>query len=150
MLSFWPFIVVLVLLLMAILWYQTIKNIRRNKTQSASRRRNPGQSIVFLGFVTVFVIVLIAAPYYFDNMSSKNDSVILEENRVELLLQVEGMDCTGCEGLINRKVAELEGIESVAASHTLHQVAVVYDKSKVSLEMIAQTIEKSGYTVILQ
>ena len=147
--AFWPFIVALVLLLLVVLWYQTIKNIQRKRGRSAVKQRPGLQSTVFLGLVTVFVLVLLAAPWYLQTFTEKQ-SETAEEDRIEMALTVHGMDCSGCEGLVNRRVGNLDGIESVAASHEREEVVVVYDKNKVSLALIAQIIEESGYTVILE
>ncbi|MFN3555869.1 MAG: heavy-metal-associated domain-containing protein [Bacteroidales bacterium] len=150
--SMWPFIVVLVLLLLTVMWYQAIKNHKRRKGQTTSvREKHNPQSFVFVGIVTVFAVILMAAPWYiqsFDTGQSQKD--ISEGNRTELVLTVHGMDCGGCESLVQRRVGALDGVESVAASHTREEVYVVYDKSKLSEGLIAQTIEESGYTVVMQ
>lgn len=151
--AFWPFIVALVLLLLAILWYQTIKGIQRRKAQTGSRPKSGAQNTVFLGIVTVFVLILLAAPWYletFEDNQAADTEIISAEDRVEMVLTVQGMDCGGCESLIVKRVGDLDGIEHVAASHVREEVVVSYDKSKVSLTLIAQTIEDSGYTVVLE
>ncbi len=150
--AFWPFIIVLVLLLLAILWYQTIKNMRRNKSHVGRSQRQGMHSTVFLGIVTVLIVILMAAPYVIESFDNTAEEITITnpDNQVEMILTVHGMDCTGCEGLINRNVSTLEGVESVAASHTQQEVVVVYDKSKVSVDLIAQAIEDSGYTVVLE
>ncbi len=151
--AFWPFIVALVLLLLAILWYQTIKSIQRRKTQKGTRQRTGSQNTVFLGIVTVLVLVLLAAPWYletFDKKEAAETEIISAEDRVEVILTVHGMDCSGCEGLVNRRVGNLEGVESVVSSHMREEVVVVYDQQKTNLGLIAQTIEDSGYTVVLE
>ncbi len=148
--SFWPFIIVFSLLLLAVLWFQTIKNLRNKKTQAAKRTRQTGMPVLILAVATVFVILLAFTPYlismYTDNI--EKELVISEENRVESTLTVHGMTCTGCESLINRKVGEIKGVESVVSSHTAEEVTIVYDKSRVTPEMITQAIENSGYKVI--
>jgi copper chaperone CopZ len=151
--SFWPFIVVLVLLLLGILWYQTLKTVRTNRTKGTNRQRHGVQTTFFLGVVTVMVLILMAAPYYLKNYGDdvfSNDTEVSAENRVEMVLTVYGMDCGGCEALVHRRVEALSGIESVSASHVNEQVMVIYDKSKVSVELIAQAIESAGYTVVLE
>lgn len=151
--AFWPFIVALVLLLLVILWYQNIKNMQRSKKRGVGRPRQGTQSLVFLGIVTVFVLVLLAAPYYLEGLDD-NDKAIIEqinpEQRVELVLTVHGMTCGGCEALIQKKVGELEGVESVSASHQSEEVLVVYNKDKLNESVIANTIENAGYTVVYQ
>ncbi len=149
--AFWPFIVALVLLLLAILWYQNIKNFRRGSKTSVARRRPGVNSIVFMGIVTVFAIVLLSAPYYFESFTKlqvPESTELPEEHRVETTLSVHGMDCSGCEGLVQRRVGSLEGVETVIASHVTEEVFIVYDRSKLSLEEISHIIEDSGYTVV--
>ena len=148
--AFWPFIIALVLLLLVILWYQSIKNLHRRRKQGSTRPRQGSQSLVFMGLVTVFVIVLLAAPYYLESLDATADTEQTQpEDYTELLLTVHGMDCGGCEALVQRRVGALEGIESVLASHEREEVFVTYDKSRVSPEVIAKTIEDSGYTVAI-
>jgi copper chaperone CopZ len=151
--AFWPFIVALVLLLLVILWYQNIKNMQRSKKRGIGRTRQGTQSLVFLGIVTVFVVVLLAAPYYLESLDDNGKATIEQidpEQRVELVLTVHGMTCAGCEALIQRKVGELDGIELVTASNLQQEVFVVYDNQKLSESVIAETIEKAGYTVVYE
>ncbi|MFN2395441.1 MAG: heavy-metal-associated domain-containing protein [Bacteroidales bacterium] len=151
MITFWPFIVALVLLLLVILWYQNIKNIRRRRKQGYSRPRQGNQSIVFLGVVTVLVLILLAAPYYLEGLNEQEHTEqMAPEQRTELLLTVHGMTCGGCETLIQKKVGELEGVESVSASHQSEEVFIVYNKDKLNEPDIANTIENAGYTVVYQ
>ncbi|TVQ11981.1 MAG: copper chaperone [Bacteroidetes bacterium] len=150
--AFWPFIVALVLLLLAILWYQAIKGMQRRKSQAGTRQKSGTQNTVFLGIVTVFVLILLAAPWYlgtFEDKQAAETEIISAEDRVEMVLTVHGMDCGGCESLVNRRVGSLEGVESVSSSHMREEVVVVYNQKKVTLGLITQTIEDSGYTVIL-
>lgn len=149
-LTLWPFIVVLVLLLLVIMWYQTLK-MRQRRRKQASRRPAGTNSLVFLGLVSAFVLVILASPYYLKRLPFASETETLApEDRIELVLTVHGMDCGGCEALIQKSVGALVGIETVEASHVQEEVRVVYDKQKTSLEEIAQTIEKAGYTVVLE
>lgn len=148
--TFWPYIIVLAVILLAILWYQALRASKRNNSHPSRKHRFGSQSKVWLGILTVLVLFLIASPYFIQQIGTEEQEVVSEDDRVEMILTVHGMDCTGCESTVNRKVGELPGVESVAASHTLQEVKVVYDKSRVSLQQIAQAIETSGYTVVLQ
>lgn len=127
--------------------------MQRSKKRGVGRPRQGTQSLVFLGIVTVFVLVLLAAPYYLEGLDD-NDKAKIEqinpEQRVELVLTVHGMTCGGCEALIQKKVGELEGVESVSASHQSEEVLVVYNKDKLNESVIANTIENAGYTVVYQ
>jgi len=151
--AFWPFIIALVLLLLVILWYQNIKNMQRSKKRGVGRPRQGTQSLVFLGIVTVFVVIMLAAPYYLESLddNEKNATEQIDpQNRTELVLTVHGMTCGGCEALIQRKVGELDGIESVNANNLQEEVFVVYDKSKLTESVISETIEKAGYSVVYE
>jgi copper chaperone CopZ len=65
----------------------------------------------------------------------------------ELNLQVEGMDCGGCEDSIKKAVSRIEGVESVSASHSSGKVQVVF--SGASDEAGVRTaIEDAGYEVV--
>lgn len=124
--------------------------MRKRKEQSNRRSRQPGMPVIVLGVATVFVILLAFTPHlintYMDNV--EEELVISEENRVESTISVQGMTCTGCENLINTKVGEIKGVESVISSHTAEKVTIVYDKSRVTPDMINQAIEGSGYKVV--
>lgn len=151
--AFWPFIIALVLLLLVILWYQNIKNMQRSKKRGVGRPRQGTQSLVFLGIVTVFVVIMLAAPYYLESLddNEKNATEQIDpQNRTELVLTVHGMTCGGCEALIQRKVGELDGIENVTAYNLQEEVYIVYNKSKLTESVIAETIEKAGYSVVYE
>lgn len=149
--TFWPFIIVLVLLLLAFLWYQNIKTMRKGR--ETGRRRPSGLNpVVFLGIVTVFVVILLAIPLYLNTLEEKMGKEtqaieIAPENRIETVFLVEGMTCTGCENAIERSVSGLGGVELVEADHVAMQTRVVYDKSMLTEELIKGTIADAGYTV---
>lgn len=63
------------------------------------------------------------------------------------LLDVTGMDCTGCEESITKALKRLRGVASCTASHTDAQVEVIFDSGMVGLEQISQAIADAGYEV---
>ncbi len=152
-LTFWPFIIVLVLLLLTILWYQNIRTMRRGRQDPGHRRRTGVNPIVFLGIVTIFALVLLALPWYIQTTHERIEEervvtpVIAPEDRVEKTFHVEGMTCTGCESLIERRVKELPGIESVEANHEEMVALVTFDKTLTSQDEITMAIEDAGYKV---
>ena len=150
-LSFWPFVIELVLLLLAVLWYQSIKAMRRRREsgRKAAAGLNP---ITTLGFVTVFLVILLALPWLLGRMedkapAAKETTEIAPENRVETVFLIEGMTCTGCENAITNRVEELEGVQAVSADWQAAQTQVVYDKSKVTEDLIVGAIMAAWYTV---
>jgi copper chaperone len=67
----------------------------------------------------------------------------------QVILQVTGMTCGGCENAVTRAVSRLEGVSNVSASHAQNQVTVQYDAAKVNRAKIADAISKAGYQVSL-
>lgn len=154
-LSFWPFIIVLVLLLLTVLWYQYIQTRKRARKSPDKRHAPRPNQALFLGIVTIFALIMLAMPWLLDSYESKveqqqTEQVIDPANRVEVTLEVEGMTCTGCEGLIQRRVAELPGVESVRADHMMHEATIVFDKSLTDTQALAKTIEEAGYKVVAE
>ena len=64
-----------------------------------------------------------------------------------IVLQVDGMKCGGCESSVQSALKAIEGVASVKADHIRKQVAVELDPSKVSVEKIKETIIGQGYSV---
>ena len=65
---------------------------------------------------------------------------------MKLTIKVEGMHCTGCEGLVKETVSELEGVSSVKADHKKGTVEVKYEAAKTTVEEIKKKIVEAGYT----
>ncbi len=63
------------------------------------------------------------------------------------IISVTGMQCSGCETIIEDALTNREGIESVKASYANANVEVCFDVTKLELTEIHETIEECGYTV---
>lgn len=64
----------------------------------------------------------------------------------ELLLNVEGMHCGGCEKRIQNAVSDIDGVENVEASFEAGTVKVTLNKV-VDEKAIKETIEDIGFEV---
>ena len=64
-------------------------------------------------------------------------------------ISVTGMQCSGCEAIIEEALAKCEGLESVKASYVKANVEVCFDANKVEITQIHKIIEDSGYKVEL-
>ncbi len=64
----------------------------------------------------------------------------------ELLLNVEGMHCGGCENRIQNAVSDIDGVESVEAKHDAGTVKVTLNKD-IDEKVIAEAIEDIGFEV---
>jgi copper ion binding protein len=73
--------------------------------------------------------------------------VAKEGEMTELNLQVEGMDCGGCEDSIRKAVSQIEGVKSVSANHSSGKVQVVF-AGDVDETGVRSAIEDAGYEVV--
>lgn len=64
-----------------------------------------------------------------------------------ITLSVEGMSCQHCVMAITNGVTQLDGVEEVKVNLEEASVFVSYNKNKIVLETIKETIEDLGYTV---
>lgn len=65
---------------------------------------------------------------------------------MELLFNVEGMMCAGCENRVKTALSEIDGVVEVVANHENGTVLVKMSK-EVSKENIAEIIENLGFDV---
>ncbi|MEN8204299.1 MAG: cation transporter [Bacteroidota bacterium] len=66
---------------------------------------------------------------------------------VEVVLNVDGMTCDGCENAVNAGVESLDGIDMVESSHEEGWTKVKFDQSLTSVEDIEGKITETGYVV---
>lgn len=65
----------------------------------------------------------------------------------EIILNVNGMMCAGCENRIKNAVQNIEGVKSVIADHSTGKVIVEVNDS-ISKEKIEETIEDIGFEIV--
>jgi copper chaperone len=66
----------------------------------------------------------------------------------QIILNVTGMTCGGCEGAVKQAVSRIDGVMQVIASHAENQVIVDFDATKADRVRIAEAINKAGYQVL--
>ncbi|MDQ0879117.1 copper chaperone CopZ [Peribacillus sp. V2I11] len=62
-------------------------------------------------------------------------------------LNVSGMSCGHCVNAVEGNVGKLAGVENVKVHLDTGKVDVAFDKEKVTLEKIKETIDEQGYDV---
>lgn len=62
-------------------------------------------------------------------------------------LNVEGMSCSHCENSVKKSVGALNGVDNVSVDLKAKKVTIEFDREKVSIETIKDTIEDQGYDV---
>ena len=64
----------------------------------------------------------------------------------EIILNVKGMVCNGCENRVQNALKNIEGVEEVIANHNDGTVKVT-SKEEVSKDVIKEKIEDIGFEV---
>ena len=64
----------------------------------------------------------------------------------EIILNVEGMMCEGCENRIKNAVGSIDGVVDVSAKHNTGVVKVIA-KEKVTNDIVKERIEDIGFSV---
>ena len=64
----------------------------------------------------------------------------------EIILNVEGMMCEGCENRIQNSLKNIEGIEKVVANHKEKIVTIVGEN--VDIDKVKERIEDIGFKVL--
>ncbi len=80
------------------------------------------------------------------NADKTTSSAIASVKTVQL--EVKGMTCEGCENTIESALTNVDGVVSAEALHTAGTATVTFDTTKVNLDLITQTIDKTGYEVV--
>lgn len=65
-----------------------------------------------------------------------------------LVLQVDGMTCTGCEQRIGTVLRRVEGVREVAADRTTGRVEVRVGLELTDPAVLAERITAAGYAVV--
>ena len=65
----------------------------------------------------------------------------------EIILNVKGMVCNGCENRVKNALKNIDGVEEVLANHETGVVKVTSSEN-VSKEKLEETIEDIGFEVV--
>ncbi len=152
--SLWPLLIVLVVLLLAFLWYNQIKNMRRRHDKHDNRKMigiiNP---IILLGIVTLLIIMLLALPFFFERLEvaveeQNNDEVVIDpKNIYNETFQVKGMESHECEVLLKEKLNAHAGIKMSEISYVEKNATIIYDTTLINRKQIKDIVEATGFSV---
>ena len=65
------------------------------------------------------------------------------------ILNVEGMHCTACAGLIERSLRKVSGVSEVNVNYASEKARIVYDPSTAKTENLMRGVESAGYKAAL-
>lgn len=64
-----------------------------------------------------------------------------------VVLEITGIECPNCSMRLEQMEDRCEGIQMVEASYRKAQMVVRYDEEIISLQQIAEEVQKLGYSV---
>lgn len=60
--------------------------------------------------------------------------------------EVKGMHCAACSAIVEKTVAELEGVKSVSVTLLLNSAEAEFDEKLISAKQIAKAIKNAGFS----
>ena len=148
---FRPYLIGLTILVLLFAWYQKLKPEKEIDCECETDEKPKFiQSKTFLGFVTVFAIVMLAFPYYSGMFYPNTEKQILVVNKSDIKtveFKISGMTCVSCEEHINHEVNKLNGIVNSNSSYKKGNAIIEFDKTKTSEREIENAIKSTGYKV---
>lgn len=152
---FRPYLIALTIGVLGFAWYQKLKPKTQEEIECAcetDEKPSFWQSKMFLGIVTAFATLMLAFPSYshifYPDSKSSTEITTEQDSQIKLAeFKIKGMTCTGCEEHIKHATSALDGVLEVKASHKKASAQVKFNASVVSVEVITEAINKTGYTV---
>lgn len=74
--------------------------------------------------------------------------VVEDVQNVTATIPVAGMTCAACAARIEKAVGKMDGVSNVSVNLATEKATVEYDRKKVKLSSIKQSIEKLGYKAL--
>ena len=68
------------------------------------------------------------------------------ENEEEIVLNVEGMTCSGCENAIKSALLKCDGVKDAEVNHKDGKAVVQTEGSKAKTDELIKAVEKAGFT----
>ena len=65
----------------------------------------------------------------------------------QLVLNVEGMTCGGCESRVENVLGRLDGVRSATADHRAGRVRILVDPARTPVAAVVEAITTAGYDV---
>nr|WP_321450226.1 cation transporter [uncultured Carboxylicivirga sp.] len=94
------------------------------------------------------VVVLVIALFSCHNRNQRSSVKEIDStNIVEIVMNIEGMTCEGCEVTIERGLLKLDGVIEVKADHNTGIAKVKADTVNLNKDDITRIINKVGYRV---
>ncbi|MFO7670895.1 MAG: cation transporter [Bacteroidales bacterium] len=103
--------------------------------------------ILWIGLATLWMVACNTPPKT-DASQAEKTEISADAQWVEVVLNVNGMTCEGCENAINAGVKALDGIATVESSFEEKWTKVKFDENLTSVDEISAKIAETGYEVV--
>ena len=125
------------------------------KTGRACERTPIGRwNRTVLCLIAVFIVILPAFPYYSGwaaraiTKSKGPAKVEAQSSQGHAVLKIDGMDCSACAVLIEKKLSQIPGVRHAEVSFENRQAALDYDPGAVGPSQFVKAITDAGYKVV--
>ncbi len=105
-------------------------------------------AILLISLLALIMMVACSTRPKTDASQTEGTEISADAQWVEVVINVNGMTCEGCENAINAGVKGLDGIATVESSFEDKCTKVKYDENVTSLEEITEKITETGYEVV--
>lgn len=153
---FRPYLIGLTVLVIGFAWYQKLKPNTQKQMDCAcdceETSKTPFlQSKGFLGIISIFAALMLAFPYYsnaFYPQPEQTAIIPFEENYSHILvLDIEGMTCSGCEAHVEHAANEVKGTQKAKASYAEGKAEIAFDPAQTTSDKIIEAVKTTGYTI---
>ena len=148
---FRPYLIGLTTLILGFTWYQKLKPEKEiDCVCETDEKPKFIQSKNFLGIVTIFVIVILAFPYYsgFFYPNTVKQIIVVDKSDIKTTeFKISGMTCSSCEEHVNHEVNKLNGIVNSKVSYENGNAIIDFDTTKTNETEIEKAINSTGYKV---
>lgn len=146
-----PYLIGATILLLGLAFYLTYRKREvmcedgTCKIESASKWNK-----VAVWLATILAAIAIAFPY-FDFTDAKAAQAMLSQEGVQsphsaiAVLEIEGMDCTGCAKGLEATLARVEGVKKAAVKFEQGKAVVEYDPAKIQPEKLIAHVDETGF-----
>lgn len=149
---FRPYLIVISILAIGYVWYERYRLKAGDECGCSTEKPKFYQTKGFLIAITVLALVSITFPYYshiFYRVNPSETTVSSKANITQGSLTIQGMTCASCEHHVNSVLTNSKGVIEAYSSYELGKAKIKYDKTIISIEELASSIEKeTGYQVI--
>ena len=81
----------------------------------------------------------------YDDPNIQEEFVALSGDEHIIQLSVDGISCSACGWLIEKKLAQLNGVKRIAVNVSAQRATVTWDNDNIALSDILLTLERVGY-----